>query len=398
MTFRIQLGFKWIQHTVILIIKPKYDQILMKILFLSANPKDTKPLDLIGECNMIEDKVKSTRFANEFEFKQRHETSLARLQGYLLEFNPQIVHFSGHGTEQGTLVFQDVQGSGEEATIRAVANLFKTLNDRNIPEDEKIKVVVLNACFSKPQAEAISRYVDFVVGMKNAVYDDAAKVFAESFYQAIGYGESVRTALELGKNQVELLSIPGQDLPKLEVKKMADPSKPLLNGRARSVSSKQAEEALIALSKIFEKVDSIGVQTRQVDAGLTRGSQRGGPPEGKADKPGKVLYITQIRRGVIEAITAEQLAQRLSPQDLQLIKTLEASMDNRYKIWSAVYPKFSIEVNPIAKSQLELQLDDTLKQMCSEYQHILGFIKKCGYRLNDHYNHVDYICKNKMSF
>lgn len=66
----------------------------MKILFLSANPKRTKRLELVNECNRIEDKIKSTRYANEFEFKEHHEASLSRLQGYL-EFKPQVVHFSG---------------------------------------------------------------------------------------------------------------------------------------------------------------------------------------------------------------------------------------------------------------------------------------------------------------
>jgi hypothetical protein len=226
------------------------------VLFLSANPKGTQPLELIKECNNISDKIKSAKYGRQFSFDQRHEVSLARLDEFLLDYKPQIVHFSGHGGEDGILMFQDVEfgGSGDDdsssssrgsssaatrnlqsingsgraegSETKDVADLFRILNERDsIPKDKKIRCVVLNACYSQKQAEAISKYVDCVVGMKNAIRDDVARIFAESFYYFLCSGESIHTAFELGKNKIAMLNIPGQDIPRLLSREGIDPKK-----------------------------------------------------------------------------------------------------------------------------------------------------------------------------
>ncbi len=84
-------------------------------------------------------------------------------------------------------------------------------------------MVVLNACFSKPQAEAIAEQVGCAVGMKQAIGDAAAIEFASAFYQAIGYDRSIQTAFELGCNALELLGIPEEDTPTLVLGPRVDP-------------------------------------------------------------------------------------------------------------------------------------------------------------------------------
>lgn len=63
---------------------------------------------------------------------------------------------------------------------------------------DNLRLVVLNACYSRPQAEAITKSIDAAVGMKRAIGDEAAIVFAVSFYRALGFGRSVKEASELG--------------------------------------------------------------------------------------------------------------------------------------------------------------------------------------------------------
>ncbi len=60
----------------------------------------------------------------------------------------------------------------------------------------KLKLVVLNACFSELQAKQIVKHVDFVVGMNDSVDDDVAAIFAAAFYRALGFGKSVRNAFD----------------------------------------------------------------------------------------------------------------------------------------------------------------------------------------------------------
>ena len=80
---------------------------------------------------------------------------------------------------------------------------------------DNIRCVVLNACYSEGQAEAIAQHIDCVVGMSRAISDPAAMGFATAFYQALGYGRDVKTAFDLGCAQIDLESLGEQNTPKL---------------------------------------------------------------------------------------------------------------------------------------------------------------------------------------
>jgi hypothetical protein len=241
-----------------------------RILFLSANPLDTPPLQLIKECKEIRESIKQARYANEFDFDQWHEVSLEELLRHIRDYNPHIIHFSGHGAEDGQLVFQDIKDRAEEARIQAIANLFKVLNERtSLPANDKIRCVVLNACFSKKQAAAIAKNVDCVVGMKNAVRDDAARVFAQSYYGALASGESVNDALKMGKSQIELLRIPGQDIPTLLSRSDIDASSIFLleDKMVRADDEGAGVELQAKLSKVKAKGKLTGVKAKSMKGG-----------------------------------------------------------------------------------------------------------------------------------
>jgi hypothetical protein len=74
---------------------------------------------------------------------------------------------------------------------------------------------VLNACYSERQAQAIAQYIDCVIGMSKAIGDTAAISFSAAFYQALGYGRSVKMAFDLGCSQIDLANLEEQDTPKL---------------------------------------------------------------------------------------------------------------------------------------------------------------------------------------
>lgn len=201
----------------------------VRILFVTANPLNTHPLELIKECNNVRDRIALGEYGDQFDFDQRHEVSVSEMDKYLLDYKPQVLHFSGHGSNDGIIIFQDPNKESEETSIKALADLFRIVNgDKNMNDDTKIKLVFLNACYSEKQAIAISKYVDCVVGMTTAVTDDAARIFAESFYQAIGFGKSIKTAFELGRNKVARLNIPEDHTPKLKHMPEIDPSEAYL--------------------------------------------------------------------------------------------------------------------------------------------------------------------------
>ena len=108
----------------------------------------------------------------------------------LLDVEPQIVHFSGHGTSEGELCFEDKSGRTRPISPRALASLFAQFSDI-------VKCVVLNACYSEKQAKAIAEHIDYVIGMSQAIGDKAAIAFAVGMYQALGAGRSFEQAYML---------------------------------------------------------------------------------------------------------------------------------------------------------------------------------------------------------
>ena len=80
---------------------------------------------------------------------------------------------------------------------------------------DQVNCVILNACFSEVQAQAIARYINYVIGMSNSISDRAAIAFTIGFYQAIGAGRTVEDAYKLGCIQLRLQGIPEQLTPVL---------------------------------------------------------------------------------------------------------------------------------------------------------------------------------------
>jgi len=201
----------------------------IRILFLSANPDDATQLKVAEECNLIDSRIQGSKFRDQFHLEQRHAVSLAELQSHLLRFKPNIVHFSGHGSMKGPLIFENSNGKAEVVSPKALSSLFRIINDdTSDKDDDRVCCVVLSACYSLQQAEAISKHVDFVIGISDAIKDTSATNFAASFYQALCYGKSIQTSYELGRNQLELYEDSDEQILNLVHRPLLDPSKVFL--------------------------------------------------------------------------------------------------------------------------------------------------------------------------
>ena len=180
----------------------------ISILFLAANPKDTPLLRLDEEVRSIDLALRQAEFRDLFDIKQHRAVRVADLQGYLLRHKPDIVHFSGHGSPSSEIILEDINGQSHPVVPRALSQIFSILKDN-------IRCVVLNACYSEQQAQAIAQHIECVVGMSKAIGDTSAISFAAAFYQALGYGRSVKTAFDLGCAQIDLENLEEQDIPTL---------------------------------------------------------------------------------------------------------------------------------------------------------------------------------------
>jgi pterin-4a-carbinolamine dehydratase len=196
------------------------------ILFLAANPKETTRLRLQEEERETKEKLRSQGYGK-VPIYSSGATRPRDIQQAMLDSKPQIVHFSGHGIGEEGLVFEDMDGKTKLISSEALADLAKIFAERGL------ECIVLNACYSKFQAEAIVQHIPYVIGMSQAVGDRAAIEFSSGFYGAIGAGESIEFAYRLGCNAIALAGFSGHLIPILFEKQQSD----LVDETAKRASS-----------------------------------------------------------------------------------------------------------------------------------------------------------------
>ena len=188
----------------------------IKVLLFAANPRGTAPLDLPREFREIDEEVRMSPFRMRRGADPGPGTRPVDLLRKLNENQPQVVHFSSHGNPDEILTSsperktrlpgravpvmrsadeRDMkkvrpdevesagigQGQPQAVSKSALVNVLRACNEGNL------RLVVLNACHTRPQAEALTEVVDCVVSMNRTITDRAAIKFAASFYGALAF-------------------------------------------------------------------------------------------------------------------------------------------------------------------------------------------------------------------
>jgi hypothetical protein len=161
------------------------------ILFLAANPRDTNQLRLGEECAEIHRELQLAPYRDDFSFESRWAVSVDDLMRHLQELDPTVIHFSGHGGGSAGLCLQEAGGRRQLVSPGALAMMVRVAALR-------ARIVVLNACYTTVQADALRTTVDCIIGMDGAIGDDAARAFAVRFYGALGNRRSARNAVDSG--------------------------------------------------------------------------------------------------------------------------------------------------------------------------------------------------------
>jgi len=184
----------------------------VKILFLSANPVDrVYPLRIEQELRELRARVGGSPFGHKIEIVTELAVRPCDLQSALLTHQPDIVHFSGHCTENMGIVLEDDDGLSRVVSRTALSELFRILRGN-------IRLVVLNACFAKDQAEALIETIDCAIGMNAEIENRAAVVFAGHLYQSLAHGCSIEKSFELARNELEIEGIDRAHIPELLVR------------------------------------------------------------------------------------------------------------------------------------------------------------------------------------
>ena len=217
------------------------------ILFLAANPLGTDRVALDREARAIQVELERSGFRDRFELVTRWAAEPLDLLRELRRLKPTVVHFSGHGTagiaghapgpephrdidiEPGHnggeprpgLFFQGPDGRPQLVSTQALEATFGAAG-------ASVKLIVLSACYSELNAQALLRHVGCVVGMSGAIADDAARSFAIGFYGGLGERESIAAAYAQGCAAISLQGLADHDRPKLAVHTGIDAGKLVL--------------------------------------------------------------------------------------------------------------------------------------------------------------------------
>ncbi len=166
------------------------------ILIMVANPTNTSRLRLDEEVREIDEGLR--RSNNRKQFKLEHKWAVRQRDFYraILDTQPQVIHFCGHGVGQEGIVLEDEAGTAAFVHAETLSSMFELFATKGV------ECVLLNACYSQVQAEAISQRINYVIGMTRTIGDRAAINFAVAFYDALGAGEEIEFAFKLGCSQL----------------------------------------------------------------------------------------------------------------------------------------------------------------------------------------------------
>lgn len=172
-----------------------------RILFLSASPWTNSRILVDEEAREIFERLHEGPCRERFELFNYPAARPGDLQRLLLTYRPHIVHFSGHGSKQHKIILGGMHGRGKMIDQQGLADVFALYNSH-------VRLVLLNACFTKTQARSLSEVVNYSIGTSRAIGDKVCVTFAGAFYRALGYGRSIRDAFESAKAELALTKIP----------------------------------------------------------------------------------------------------------------------------------------------------------------------------------------------
>jgi hypothetical protein len=157
----------------------------MRILFVSANPDWEPCLDLLDELRELNQSLKGKKYKLELLPAAQPDDLRQAIDGSDTEID--ILHFSGHATEEDGLLFRHNRGDSEPLTAGDLTTMFG---------EKSVKLAVLNACNTESIANEITGFAKNVIGTTAKLEDISAKKFTKVLYAGLGNGKSIDEAFE----------------------------------------------------------------------------------------------------------------------------------------------------------------------------------------------------------
>jgi len=182
----------------------------LRILAVVSNPEGAPRLDVSGELEKLQDAINQVddgRIVLEPLYKPTIKALRLRLHEHRASDPYHVFHFIGHGvfdssTNEGKLLFENEVGGVNQISAQSLGEILAT--------HRSLRLAIINACEGArishkdsysgvAQTLLRSEAAPTVVAMQYVISDNAAKIFAKSFYEDLLKGSDVDTAVSLAR-------------------------------------------------------------------------------------------------------------------------------------------------------------------------------------------------------
>jgi hypothetical protein len=158
------------------------------ILLVSAEPEGLDRLYVGREERVVEDELDSRTRRAEWTVQCKRAVRFNDLDRLLRAVQPRILHFSGHGGEEG-IFLEDDAGNAQLVRADALARLLAAARVR-------LDCIVMNACRIGAQAPLLAAHARYVIAATDWIPDEAAIAFSRGFYAGLADGDAIPAAYE----------------------------------------------------------------------------------------------------------------------------------------------------------------------------------------------------------
>eukprot|EP00961_Rhodomonas_salina_P049232 661007-Rhodomonas_salina.1 len=114
------------------------------------------------------------------QFKTDCFASADELMCRIRTLKPTVLHFGCHGDTSSLHLLRSSVNN---------ANLIRAIASYQQHQNTKIRLAVVNACFSAELARELSSHIDFVIGHRLALLETVAQGFSLDLYHSLGFGD-----------------------------------------------------------------------------------------------------------------------------------------------------------------------------------------------------------------
>ncbi|MBO3463092.1 NACHT domain-containing protein [Aetokthonos hydrillicola Thurmond2011] len=155
-------------------------------MLLVTPPGRERFSEAINKIEKIKERIDKTEQANrQNSFKLIIKNPVISVDIYQVigEERPEIVHIFCEGNQDGSLVLKDDKGNDQPVSPEDLAEIFKSYTNY-------VNCVLLNSSFSLKAAKLISQHINYTIGIKESVDNEATIAFSQGFYRVLEFENS----------------------------------------------------------------------------------------------------------------------------------------------------------------------------------------------------------------